>query len=608
MLNWEFLLQKKGDESWLPLEAASVEILEGQYRLAARSSLRLAPITVSLQYYPFDSSHSPIQTSQVKNSNSDGLLIALTYTHLTAGIWQIGCSLGNSALAKLQFDVSPLSFDAEALDAASFESEIYKSEATDQPELNSGFDRGLNLVESKNQVEPDLTSIPTTAELLEPIETSTPNLADALQASEQAANQIFGEVSQLLADESKEKVLPHALLQLEQYQFVLEFGQILEISGTAEILADLEVTLNIPQEMRTVLKQKFPQRISLKGDRSPYSFNLEIELPPQNGVLVGTVQLIPADLSLDLNEHITYQAISVTFFPSSTDLAPDPLDQLPLNPSTQTRSVQTRSVQTRSVSLPSFSSPLGKFEELTNTASTEHLAEAEVLSNSLISSERPSDRLFDKLQQFFPTTDAYGSQLESLYQDIDQLLAEPMHKIESIPSTPSQPQPLVSPLTSTQIIQPLATQAQAGQAQILQSQVSQLLPQPPQIITALPRHQSLPVPTLQTETTEVTAGYPLVMMIELPAIANGFAVKLWAKDFQTRQMLDGPRWLMDFKPINGILQATTQITIPLGTLEVLFEAVTVELQSQRESYKAKLSLTVIPPNLDPNSNFSWLSA
>jgi len=603
MLNWEFLLQKKGDESWLPLEAASVEILEGQYRLAARSSLRLAPITVSLQYYPFDSSHSPIQTSQVKNSNSDGLLIALTYTHLTAGIWQIGCSLGNSALAKLQFDVSPLSFDAEALDAASFESEIYKSEATDQPELNSGFDRGLNLVESKNQVEPDLTSIPTTAELLEPIETSTPNLADALQASEQAANQIFGEVSQLLADESKEKVLPHALLQLEQYQFVLEFGQILEISGTAEILADLEVTLNIPQEMRTVLKQKFPQRISLKGDRSPYSFNLEIELPPQNGVLVGTVQLIPADLSLDLNEHITYQAISVTFFPSSTDLAPDPLD-----PSTQSRSVQSRSVQTRSVSLPSFSSPLGKFEELTNTASTEHLAEAEVLSNSLISSERPSDRLFDKLQQFFPTTDAYGSQLESLYQDIDQLLAEPMHKIESIPSTPSQPQPLVSPLTSTQIIQPLASQAQAGQAQILQSQVSQLLPQPPQIITALPRHQSLPVPTLQTETTEVTAGYPLVMMIELPAIANGFAVKLWAKDFQTRQMLDGPRWLMDFKPINGILQATTQITIPLGTLEVLFEAVTVELQSQRESYKAKLSLTVIPPNLDPNSNFSWLSA
>ncbi len=598
MLNWEFLLQKKGDESWLPLEAASVEILEGQYRLAARSSLRLAPITVSLQYYPFDSSHSPIQTSQVKNSNSDGLLIALTYTHLTAGIWQIGCSLGNSALAKLQFDVSPLSFDAEALDSASFESEIYKSEATDQPELNSGFDRGLNLVESKNQVEPDLTSIPTSAELLEPIETSTPNLADGLQASEQAANQIFGEVSQLLADESKEKVLPHALLQLEQYQFVLEFGQILEISGTAEILADLEVTLNIPQEMRTVLKQKFPQKISLKGDRSPYSFNLEIELPPQNGVLVGTVQLIPADLSLDLNEHITYQAISVTFFPSSTDLAPDPLD-----PSTQSRSIQTRSV-----SLPSFSSPLGKFEELTNTASTEHLAEAEVLFNFLMPSERPSDRLFDKLQQFFPTTDAYGSQLESLYQDIDQILAEPMHKIESIPSTPSQPQPLVSPLTSTQIIQPLASQAQAGQAQILQSQVSQPAPQPPQIITALPRHQSLPVPTLQTETTEVTAGYPLVMMIELPAIANGFAVKLWAKDFQTRQMLDGPRWLMDFKPINGILQATTQITIPLGTLEVLFEAVTVELQSQRESYKAKLSLTVIPPNLDPNSNFSWLSA
>jgi hypothetical protein len=563
---WEFLLQKKGDESWLPLEAASVEILEGYYRLAARSNLLQAPITVSLQYYPLDSSHPPLQTSQVKNSNVDGLLIALTYTQLTPGIWQIGCSLGNSVLGKLQFDVSPLSFDSEA-------QEPIESE-TEQSELPSTLQSLL-----ANSVEPGLSSIPATSELLEPIEIATLSLEEALITSEKTTEQIFGEVSQLLSDRPETKVLPQALLQLEEHQFVLAHGQLLEISGTTEILGDLEVTLNLPQEMRTILKQRFSQN-TLTGDRPPYFFNLQIDLPAQNGVLVGTVQLIPIDLSFDLNEHITYQAISVTFFPNSTEQITNSLEphiiELP--------------AQNRSINLPLSSPDLGGHTKSVIPVKAQNLSHPLILPNST------SDRLHDKLQQFSqePIDNSASSlsgveaQLESLYQDIDRLLAQPMPEVEPIAS--------ISPASvSSQTSQKAPTASSAPQ-----------ISQPPQIITTLPRHQALPVPILHTEATEVIAGYPLIMIVELPAIAQGFAVKLWAKDFQTRQMLDGPRWLMDFKPVNDSLQVTTQITIPLGTLEILFEAVTVELQSQRESYKVKLSLTVIPPNLDTSSDFSWL--
>jgi hypothetical protein len=52
MENWEFLLQRKGDKSWLPLESPTVEILEGQYRLAARSDLANVPVGISIARLP----------------------------------------------------------------------------------------------------------------------------------------------------------------------------------------------------------------------------------------------------------------------------------------------------------------------------------------------------------------------------------------------------------------------------------------------------------------------------------------------------------------------------------------------------------------------------
>ena len=92
MENWEFLLQRKGDKSWLPLESPTVEILEGQYRLAARSALANALVAIAIAYRPLaDVRHQPLQQKIAKRISHDGLLIVMPYTNFVPGMWQIDC-------------------------------------------------------------------------------------------------------------------------------------------------------------------------------------------------------------------------------------------------------------------------------------------------------------------------------------------------------------------------------------------------------------------------------------------------------------------------------------------------------------------------------------
>ena len=92
MENWEFLLQRKGDKSWLPLESPTVEILEGQYRLAARSAIANALVGIAIAYRPLaDVRHQPFQQKIAKRISHDGLLIVMPYTNFVPGLWQIDC-------------------------------------------------------------------------------------------------------------------------------------------------------------------------------------------------------------------------------------------------------------------------------------------------------------------------------------------------------------------------------------------------------------------------------------------------------------------------------------------------------------------------------------
>lgn len=114
----------------------------------------------------------------------------------------------------------------------------------------------------------------------------------------------------------------------------------------------------------------------------------------------------------------------------------------------------------------------------------------------------------------------------------------------------------------------------------------------------LPEHIAIPIPHLEIAEEELVAGSPVRMVITLPRLAPRIFVKLWVQDRQTRTLLDGPRWIADFYPDDqGQLEARTQLTLPLGCVEVRVEAIAIEVLTQRESHKAVLDRAVVPPDL-----------
>ena len=116
----------------------------------------------------------------------------------------------------------------------------------------------------------------------------------------------------------------------------------------------------------------------------------------------------------------------------------------------------------------------------------------------------------------------------------------------------------------------------------------------------IPDDDPIPTPRLEIEAVaEVVAGQSLAIKLKLPNLQPKLYVKLWINDRATRTLLDGPRYLIDFLSSSepDTLEATTTLTVPLGSLEIQIEAITIETATKRESYKATASLSVVPPNL-----------
>jgi len=113
----------------------------------------------------------------------------------------------------------------------------------------------------------------------------------------------------------------------------------------------------------------------------------------------------------------------------------------------------------------------------------------------------------------------------------------------------------------------------------------------------MPEDEAIPVPVIEILTDEIVAGRPMNLRLKLPNLLPKIYIKLWVNDRQTRSLLDGPRWMVDFFP-NGHdeLEAVTQLTVPFGTLAIRLEAIAVEVQTQRESQKISLDCEVIPPD------------
>ncbi|MEG5060806.1 hypothetical protein QUB60_23475 [Microcoleus sp. A2-C5] len=112
----------------------------------------------------------------------------------------------------------------------------------------------------------------------------------------------------------------------------------------------------------------------------------------------------------------------------------------------------------------------------------------------------------------------------------------------------------------------------------------------------LPEDELVPMPVLELPRTQILAGQAVTVKVQLPELMPRIYVKVWVFDRQTYLILDGPRWITEFQA-NGLgnMRASIELEIPYGCMEVEFEAIAVEMQTQRESHKISVHRQVLPP-------------
>ncbi len=92
MTQWQFLIQKEGDQDWLPLESSSAEILEGRYQLVVQSSQPNANVDVQIRHeYEMGGILQEVTQRRRQQADTLGRFDLLSSTYLPPGLWELKC-------------------------------------------------------------------------------------------------------------------------------------------------------------------------------------------------------------------------------------------------------------------------------------------------------------------------------------------------------------------------------------------------------------------------------------------------------------------------------------------------------------------------------------
>jgi hypothetical protein len=119
MTQWQFLIQKEGDQEWLPLESPNVEILEGRYYLMAQADRPSAQVEIQIRHeYELEDVPQEVTQRRRQQTDSQGLLELLPLTYLPPGLWELQCQMAelqtqeeNAAPQKLFLQVLAQDFE-----------------------------------------------------------------------------------------------------------------------------------------------------------------------------------------------------------------------------------------------------------------------------------------------------------------------------------------------------------------------------------------------------------------------------------------------------------------------------------------------------------------
>jgi hypothetical protein len=93
MEKWQFLIQKQGDRNWQPLESLYVDILEGRYRVVARSSRANTDVEVRVTHVsPAEIPPKRRIHKRLRRTDDEGLMAVIPFTYFAPGAWEVRCS------------------------------------------------------------------------------------------------------------------------------------------------------------------------------------------------------------------------------------------------------------------------------------------------------------------------------------------------------------------------------------------------------------------------------------------------------------------------------------------------------------------------------------
>ncbi|WP_017656087.1 hypothetical protein [Fortiea contorta] len=302
MEHWQFLIQKQGDRSWHPLESLNGEILQGRYRVLARSNRPNVDVYVRVTHSSTEEL-PPKRRIQKRSrrTNSEGLMAVLPFTDFLPGIWELQCSgdvmsdiLGKSWQYSVSFSVvSSLAPVAVLDDGESQESDflhlIVANTVVESPvPLDDTHPQTTEDAVIDQPVSPVWLRGDTAEQILQ-------NLIDlALPSSETSSE------NETVEDNSA-ALLPAPLsLTLEREIYVARWGQPLTISGEVEVKADEPCVQNLYAleleiELRSPLKSTVLSQIRqpLTNQVPPFSIEYAIAIPAE-----CESKLILADITL----------------------------------------------------------------------------------------------------------------------------------------------------------------------------------------------------------------------------------------------------------------------------------------------------------------------
>lgn len=329
MAFWEFLLQREGDRSWLPVEATKVEILEGCYRIVAHSDQLQVPVEIRVTHHA--TAEVPlIRRTQKRHSktNQNGLVVVMPFTRLLPGVWDFQCAsdvmadmLGEGwsyavqlqVLSELEVDedwdpewsggteaadvleVLPLQdAQAGAMDLLPLASPVEASPIASMPASDDAPGSALEA-----QAEKQMRSVQPAADL-EDLPTEAMPLGHR-------KDEISGE--DYRSDLQTSNILPlnsEVRLHLAQETYVIQRNRPLTLMGQVELVdtqgsspvlpvGALTVRLYDPQTSRVLVDEQQP----LTAQRAPFPFTCQVTLPKhyQTYLLLGEMILYGAALN-----------------------------------------------------------------------------------------------------------------------------------------------------------------------------------------------------------------------------------------------------------------------------------------------------------------------